>query len=468
MKDQKSADPDDGALTRKDAWSLWLHGMYFRSTGVHFSLTHRIRPAGLTLGMVFVLATCLAIGHRRPAIYQLFSLSMVMMTMGVPLAFLRRAKLQAVRQVPRHASMGQPLRYFVTVTNMHRRAIARAWLMENVPDPRPDRDDFIHMREPGEEDRNAFDRKFSWYRWQWLVLRKSLFDGGGSSIEIRLKPGESMRLMMEITPRRRGVIRLDQLRVQLPDPMDLYQSFIRVQAPPSTVTVLPRRYRLPPIELPGAAAFQLSGESNTNSIGNSGEFTGLREYRPGDPMRQIHWKSWARIGRPIVKELEDTFYPRHGLVLDTLSTHRHDAGFEECVSVAASFAASLDTGDTLLDLMFVKYRAHVVTAGRGIERAEKLLEVLAGVSPSRGGGGLDALAQLVRQHAADLTSCVVILNGWDTVREEFLGKLRESRVVFTVLAIGHGPRPEGLPGIWLDAANIELALSHLPSRLPLA
>lgn len=185
-------------------------------------------------------------------------------------------------------------------------------------------------------------------------------------------------------------------------------------------------------------------------------------------MRQIHWKSWARIGRPIVKELEDTFYPRHGLVLDTLSTHRHDAGFEECVSVAASFAASLDTGDTLLDLMFVKYRAHVVTAGRGIERAEKLLEVLAGVSPSRGGGGLDALAQLVRQHAADLTSCVVILNGWDTVREEFLGKLRESRVVFTVLAIGHGPRPEGLPGIWLDAANIELALSHLPSRLPLA
>ena len=87
--------------------------------------------------------------------------------------------------------------------------------------------------------------------------------------------------------------------------------------------VLPRRYPLPPIELPGGAAFKITGETNTNAIGNSGEFVGLRDYRPGDPLRQIHWKSWARTGRPIVKELEDTFYPRYGLVLDTLCDRPH-------------------------------------------------------------------------------------------------------------------------------------------------
>ena len=248
--------------------------------------------------------------------------------------------------------------------------------------------------------------------------------------------------------------------------MGLFQSFVRVEAPPASVIVLPRRFRLPPVELPGAAAYQLTGESNTNAIGNSGEFTGLREYRPGDPLRQIHWKSWARVGRPIVKELEDTFYPRYGLVLDTLSTHKHDEGFEECVSVAASFAASLDTGDTLLDLMFVKDEAHMVTAGRGVERAEKLLEVLAGVTPTRG-GTLDTLARLVLRHAADLTSCVVILNGWDEVRHDFLAKLRSGGVVFTVLTVGHGARPPGLPGTWIDADQVERDLSRLPRKLPL-
>jgi uncharacterized protein (DUF58 family) len=425
----------------------------------------RVRAAGFAVGAVLVLAGCLGVGHARTSIYQFFSLGVAVMGVSLPLAMLRQGKLRAERQVPRHAAMGSPLRYAVRVTNIRQRGIARAWLAETVPDPRPDRDEFVMMREPGEEERNAFDRAFGWFRWQWLVTRKRIFEGGDSPAELRLAAGESKRVMMEITPLRRGVIRLDDLRVCLPDPFGLFQSFVRVEAPPATVTVLPRRYRLPLVELPGAAAYQLTGESNTNAIGNSGEFTGLREYRPGDPLRQIHWKSWARVGRPIVKELEDTFYPRHGLVLDTLSTNRHDEGFEECVSVAASFAASLDTGDTLLDLMFVKDEAHMVTAGRGVERAEKLLEVLAGVTPTRG-GTLDALAQLVLRHAADLTSCVVILNGWDDVRRDFLAKLRGGGVVFTVLAVGNGTRPDGLPGIWLDAAQVERGLGQLPRTLP--
>jgi uncharacterized protein (DUF58 family) len=450
---------------RSAVWYARLHRAYMRSTGTQYFYLSRIRAAGFGVGAVLVLVGCLGVGHSRASIYQFFSLGVAVVGISLPLAFVRQARLRAERQVPRHAAMGSPLRYAVRVTNTRKRGIARAWLAETVPDPRPDRDEFVMMREPGEEERNAFDRAFAWFRWQWLLSRKRMFEGGGSASELRLAAGESKRVMMEITPLRRGVIRLDNLRVLLPDPLGLFQSFVWVEAPPATVIVLPRRYRLPPVELPGAAAYQLTGESNTNAIGNSGEFTGLRDYRPGDPLRQIHWKSWARIGKPIVKELEDTFYPRHGLVLDTLSTHRHDEGFEECVSVAASFAASLDTGDTLLDLMFVKDEAHRVTAGRGVERAEKLLEVLAGVTPTRG-GTLDALSELVLRHAADLTSCVVILNGWDDARRNFLAKLRSGGVVFTVLAVGQGEHPQGLPGIWLDAAQVERGLGQLPRTLP--
>src|SRR5690606_22341242 len=111
--------------------------------------------------------------------------------------------------------------------------------------------------------------------------------------------------------------RLDDLRVQLPDPFGVFQRNRKVPSPAATLTVLPRRYRIPPVELPGTARLQIGGDATSNAIGQTGEFVGLRDYRPGDPLRQIHWRSWARTGRPIVKEIEDTFYPRYGLVLDT-------------------------------------------------------------------------------------------------------------------------------------------------------
>ncbi|MCK7478688.1 MAG: DUF58 domain-containing protein [Candidatus Moduliflexus flocculans] len=78
----------------------------------------------------------------------------------------------------------------------------------------------------------------------------------------------------------------------------------------------------------------------------------LRDYRQGDPLRHIHWRSWAKTGKPIVREFEDEFFVRHALVLDTFTDHPQSAVFEEAVAVAASFACTLNTQDSLLDLMF--------------------------------------------------------------------------------------------------------------------
>jgi uncharacterized protein (DUF58 family) len=456
--------PESVVLPRRERLDRWLHRMYSHSSGIHHFLHRRMRPAGTAVGIVFVLATCLGIGHARASIYQLFSLSLAMLSIGLPWALLRRAKLEAAREVPRHATAGVTLRLALRVRNRGRRHIRRAWLAETPPDPRPDVVEFITLREPGEEERNRFDRCFAYFRWQWLLLRRRLFADGISMDEIDLAPGQQKRVFIEITPARRGVIRLHDLRVMLPDPLGLFQKCVRVSAPPVSLTVLPRRYPLPPVRLPGGGAFKISGDANTNAIGTSGEFVGLRDYRPGDPLRQIHWKSWARTGHPIVKELEDTFYPRYGLVLDTLSTDRNDDIFEEAVSVAASFAAEIDTSESLLDLMFIKNEAHIVTAGRGVERAEKLLEVLAGVTPSRRGGH-KSLARLVLRHSEDLTSCVVILNGWDDSRADLLRSLALGGVVCVPIVIGRGDRPANVPGHWLESGHIARDLRRLPANL---
>ena len=193
---------------RRAVWDARLHRAYWRSTGTRYFYLKRIRAAGFALGSVLVLAGCLGVGHSRSSIYQFFSLGVAAFGMSVPLAMWRRAQLRAEREVPRHASAGSPLRYAVRVTNMRPRAIARAWLQETLPDPRPSEEEFVKLREPGEDDRNDFDRRFAWFRWQWLVARKRIFEGGETDVELRLEPGESKRMIMEITPLRRGVIRL--------------------------------------------------------------------------------------------------------------------------------------------------------------------------------------------------------------------------------------------------------------------
>ncbi|MFD0892553.1 DUF58 domain-containing protein [Luteolibacter ambystomatis] len=444
---------------------------YRQSAGFNYFVRRRIRPAGY--GVAVALGISGVLGVAQPdngalnvnPIYLTFSFSLGLLVVGLAAAILRRpGRLTARRELPRYATAGEVVHGTVQLQNRGQRAARSVGLIETPPDPRPSYDLFVKTREPGEAKRNAFDRKFAYYRWLWLVDRLQLFEGGRSSHPVDVAAGATVEVPLELTPARRGVIRLDDLRLLLPDPIGLFQRCTKISAPPSTLTVLPARHRLPPVELPGSGRFQIGGDAATNAIGNSGEFVSLRDYRPGDPIRQIHWKSWARTGRPIVRELEDTFYPRYGLVLDTFPASGQELAFEDAVSIAASFASTIDTRESLLDLMFIKDQAHTVTVGRGIARPEVLLEVLAGVEPETI-PHFDTLANLVLKYREELTSCLVVLCGWSDERAAFVRKLTSQGLTCTVLATGQGPAPEGFPGHWIEAGQLSRDLGALPIRL---
>lgn len=55
----------------------------------------------------------------------------------------------------------------------------------------------------------------------------------------------------------------------------------------------------------------------SSSTGDAIEFVGTRDYREGDPPRNIHWRSWARRGAPVVKEYQEEYFCRIALILDT-------------------------------------------------------------------------------------------------------------------------------------------------------
>ena len=150
-----------------------------------------------------------------------------------------------------------------------------------------------------------------------------------------VKPQEEVEVRIEMTPLRRGVLRFKGLSLARSDPLGLFRAFIRLSEPDS-ILVLPRRYPLPPIAFPGLLKYQDGGVALASHVGQSEEFVSLRDYRNGDPIRHIHWRSWAKAGKPVVKEFEDEFFVRHALVLDTFTDHPNSEVFEEAVSVAAS------------------------------------------------------------------------------------------------------------------------------------
>src|SRR5437016_7761304 len=344
-----------------------------------YRLDRRCTRAGsLALGVLGA-AVVIGLDTNRTVGYQVLTLLRAVVVHSAASSPVCRGRFAARRILPRFASVGVPVTYRVAIANQTGRRQAGLVLLDELSDPRPSFEEFVTAREPGEERRNWFDRQVGYPRWAWLVSQKR-----GAVIPPRplppLDPVVETEVMVEITPLRRGHLRFKGVTIARPDPLGLIQALKSIPLPQSLL-VLPKRYPMADIRLSGTRKYQPGGVALASTVGDSEEFVSLRHYRAGDPMRRIHWKSFARVGRPVVKEYLDEFFVRHALVLDTFTTHLGDPVFEEAVSVAASIAISMQTQESLLDLMFVGPEAYCFTAGRGVAHTEQLLEVLACVGP---------------------------------------------------------------------------------------
>jgi len=440
-----------------------IYWIYHRNSALAHFFTHRIRPAGILMALLVPAAWLIMPVHALGPIFQIRGILFVILGVSCLWAFLRRARVKVTRELPRLATAGEPVQYRIRVLNSGKKSLSGASLLDMPPDNRPSFHLFRNSHEPGEETRNVFDRTLAYYRWEWLQKTLTLFTNKQSSPLPPLKPGENTHLTISLTPKKRGVIILNDLRLCLPDPFGIFQRCRQTDSSRDKLIVLPHRYRLPLLDLPGSARFQLGGEAASSTHGQSGDFTSIREYRPGDPIRHIHWKSWARTGKPIVKEYEDVFFPRYGLVLDTFAPAEDADLFEEAVSVAASFAASIDTRETLLDLMFIRDKAFIFSAGRGEERIDKMLEILAGVS-CEPNTDFAALQKLILRYRDDLTACICIFTGWCEQRRDTITRLQSSGMDLKILAICrnleetkkiHQLYPSPTPVHWLRSGHIE-------------
>jgi uncharacterized protein (DUF58 family) len=430
-------------------------------------IRRRFTPTGILVLSALIASATFGLDTRQTLAYQIFALCAgLLLTAFISVIFLRRT-LELKRSLPDFGTAGQEIEYILSVKN-NNKAQHDLVLFDELDTTYPGYREFKNTRDSNDRYRNIFDRWIGYPRLLSTINRKR--GAGIPPVEIKtLAAGETMDKKIVIMPLRRGYLYFKQTKIATSDPLGLCRA-ISTRAQRDHLLILPQRYKLPPLSLPGVRKYQHGGMNLASSVGDSQEFFSLREYRPGDPLRAIHWRSYAKKGEPVVKEQQDEYFARYGLVLDTFLGDVPEFMLEDAVSVAASLAVSIRNQEALLDLMFIGDRAWRFTSGRGLAGTENLLETLACVT-SCTTSTFRTLERLVLGHTGESSGFICILLDWDDQRRELVRRLRALHIPLQVIVISqtgsietvdNDPMQDQPQSLWvLEAGNIQQSLDGL-------
>lgn len=185
----------------------------------------------------------------------------------------------------------------------------------------------------------------------------------------------------------RGRYTIGPLVVRLTDPFGLVEVTRSIPALDRLV-VTPPVVALPPIRLGGDWSRGAGARARAAAVAGEDDAS-TREYRKGDDLRRVHWRSTARYGELMVRREEQPWQNRAALLLDTrASAHLGEvasATFEWAVTAAASIGCHLARRG--LALRVVTSEGEVISGGSGEVGTggleDLLLDFLAGATPSR-------------------------------------------------------------------------------------
>jgi uncharacterized protein (DUF58 family) len=209
--------------------------------------------------------------------------------------------------------------------------------------------------------------------------------GSAGTFFAEILPGLRAEARTRLFLGRRGPLHLDGVTLAAGDPFGLFvaQRFVPV---PGDVLVQPRPRR-------AEALASVAAEIRRAALeGGAGEWSRVREWRPGDPLRSVHWRLTARRGFPIVRTSDQPRGHATCLILDRRpgSGKRAAATFEQAVALTAGLGLALLEHGSVLSFLAPGDRQPVsLDRLRGRAGGQRLLEALARVSPDA--VGLQAL-----------------------------------------------------------------------------
>ncbi len=273
----------------------------------------------------------------------------------------------------------------------------------------------------------------------------------------RIAPGAQRVMTYTVEGRRRGRHTLGPLEIRISDPFGLVELRRSLQTT-QPFTVVPRTISLRTTPLRGPA--DGSGERPW-SLGQGDDDVLVREYRQGDGLRRVHWRSTARVGQLMVRNEEQPNRPTAVVVLDDrLRAHIAGGTFEDSVVVAASVAVHLANAGHDLRLCTTSGSIDLMVS------ADAALDALAEVSRGQS-------AHLVNGTLPDGDLVVAVLGQLDPQdAEAFASATRRSRAVaLTVGPVSEGtrwlaehgwrveelPTADALPHVWASVSGARRA-----------
>ena len=152
---------------------------------------------------------------------------------------------------------------------------------------------------------------------------------------VMVDAGETAKLTCKIQTKKRGAFEIPKVALILPEINGALR--YAANAGKAELLVFPRPLRV------GAFPFLTSGASGAvfapllmPSLTRGMDFVGVREYREGDSLRDLHHKAFARYGKPFTKEFETERGAGAILVLDvTARSLREKLSVEMLIRLAA-------------------------------------------------------------------------------------------------------------------------------------
>ncbi|WP_018657269.1 DUF58 domain-containing protein [Actinomadura flavalba] len=199
----------------------------------------------------------------------------------------------------------------------------------------------------------------------------------------RIEPRGHRRLSYRLRSDVRGRYRVGPLVVRLTDPFGMVE-LVRSFSLSDTLTVTPVVVPLPPGRPVGGRAGE--GETVARTLAMAGDDdVAPREYRHGDDLRRVHWRSTARRGELMVRREEQHTRDSAAVFLDTRRSAYWGDGaassFEQAVSAAASAGVHLARSGMPVSLVTDAGERVPATASGGTFEG-LLLEALAVVTRS--------------------------------------------------------------------------------------
>lgn len=255
----------------------------------------------LTFGVGFA-----ALNTGNNLLYLVLALMLAFLVLSGVLSEAALRSVTVKRRLPRELFAETPNRVAIEVRNEKRRVAAFALVVEDLAYPDPD-------------------------------ARRAL--PVGRSFVLHIAAGAIQQRVYTLVPPRRGALRFQGYRLSTRFPFGLFSKALEL-AHPGEALVYPR---VDPRPLPFRPEAREDGGGSARRPAEGGTASGLREHRPGDPLRRIHWPASLRRGSLLVRDGEDERRSEHEVRLRTRAAEGE--AFEDAVRAAASdVVALLDAG----------------------------------------------------------------------------------------------------------------------------